>query len=183
MLERSHHFWALALATVLLPSALAAQQTARQKLEEALTAAPSTITDGATVVDWEGNTLREGSNGWTCLPRIPGSTGPNPMCMDGPWMEWAHAFEQGIEPEVSGLGVAYMLAGDAEVNNADPSDQTRDPGEVWVDAGSHIMLVVPDPSLLEGLTTDPSTGGPWVMWKGTPYAHVMVPLTSDVTVR
>src|SRR5262245_12579568 len=26
--------------------------------------------------------------------------------------------------------------------------------------------------------TDPKTGGPWVMWKGTRYAHVMVPVAA-----
>jgi len=26
--------------------------------------------------------------------------------------------------------------------------------------------------------TDPKSGGPWVMWKGTPYAHVMVPVSA-----
>ena len=24
-------------------------------------------------------------------------------------------------------------------------------------------------------TLDPENGGPYVMWKGTPYAHIMVP--------
>ncbi|NIP61052.1 MAG: hypothetical protein GWM92_21565, partial [Gemmatimonadetes bacterium] len=125
MLEtRQHGRTGIILALLLLPAALGAQDTPQEKLEEALSAAPATIADAATVVDWEGNVLREGSNGWTCLPRIPGSTGPNPMCMDGPWMEWVGAFQEQTEPHVSGLGVAYMLAGDADVNNADPFDQT-----------------------------------------------------------
>ena len=33
---------------------------------------------------------------------------------------------------------------------------------------------LPDPKLLDALPTDPHAGGPFVMWKGTPYAHVMV---------
>lgn len=171
------------LSVAFLPATLLAQEGRQAKIDEALSAAPASVTRGATVMDWEGDVLRQGDNGWTCLPRLPGSTGPNPMCMDGPWMEWAHAFQQGTEPPVSGMGISYMLAGDAPVNNDDPFDQTRDPGEVWVDAGSHIMIVLPDRSLLEGLPTDPTTGGPWVMWKGTPYVHVMVPLTDEVEVR
>jgi hypothetical protein len=31
--------------------------------------------------------------------------------------------------------------------------------------------------MLEGITDDPSQGGPWVMWRDTPYAHIMVPVT------
>jgi hypothetical protein len=38
------------------------------------------------------------------------------------------------------------------------------------------MIIVPDANMLEGITTDHSKGVPWVMWKGTPYAHIMVPL-------
>jgi hypothetical protein len=38
------------------------------------------------------------------------------------------------------------------------------------------MIIVPDNALLAGLPTDPENGGPYVMWKGTPYAHVMVPV-------
>ena len=76
-----------------------------------------------------------------------------------------------------------MLAGDGYVNNDDPFDQTPDPGEVWVDGGEHIMLIVPDASTLDAISTDPTTGGPWVMWKETPYIHLMVPIRGDVTIR
>jgi hypothetical protein len=34
---------------------------------------------------------------------------------------------------------------------------------------------VPDGSMLEGVSTDPKNGGPWVMWRDTPYAHLMIP--------
>jgi hypothetical protein len=37
------------------------------------------------------------------------------------------------------------------------------------------MMVFPDSKTLDGLPTDPNAGGPWVMWKGTPYAHLMIP--------
>jgi hypothetical protein len=39
----------------------------------------------------------------------------------------------------------------------------------------HIMVVFSDHAMLEGISTDPNNGGPFVMWKGTPYAHVMIP--------
>ncbi len=38
------------------------------------------------------------------------------------------------------------------------------------------MILVPDPAMLEGISTDPDNGGPYVMWKGTPYAHIMIPV-------
>jgi hypothetical protein len=43
------------------------------------------------------------------------------------------------------------------------------------------MIAVPDLKSLDGLSTDPKNGGPWVMWKGTPYAHIMAPVTNGKT--
>lgn len=37
-------------------------------------------------------------------------------------------------------------------------------------------MLVPDPAWLEGLPTSPGAG-PWVMWRDTPYVHVMIPTT------
>jgi hypothetical protein len=69
-----------------------------------------------------------------------------------------------------------MLAGDDAVNNADTYDVKRDPGEVWVQEGPHLMIVVPDAKTLEGIPDDPNNGGPYVMFKGTAYAHIMLPV-------
>ena len=44
--------------------------------------------------------------------------------------------------------------------------------------GPHIMLLPTDTSQLDVYPTDWTKGGPWVMWKGTPYAHIMVPITA-----
>ena len=38
------------------------------------------------------------------------------------------------------------------------------------------MMVVATADALAGLPTHPKQGGPWVMWRDTPYAHIMVPL-------
>ena len=69
-----------------------------------------------------------------------------------------------------------MLAGDEGASNIDPfaSGPTQD--NEWVVEGPHMMLIAPDLSMLAGMTRDFSLGGPYVMWDGTPYAHVMVPV-------
>ena len=33
-----------------------------------------------------------------------------------------------------------------------------------------------DVEMFAGLPTDPHSGGPWVMSRGTPYAHIMIPV-------
>lgn len=40
------------------------------------------------------------------------------------------------------------------------------------------MTVVPNRTLLEGLSTDPKVPV-YVMWKDTPYAHIMVKIAAD----
>ena len=78
----------LTVALVLAPSAARAQDKS-DALKDALSAAWPGMAENATVVDWEGNVLQEGSNGYTCLPTPPMLTGTAPMCMDSEWMKWA----------------------------------------------------------------------------------------------
>ena len=40
------------------------------------------------------------------------------------------------------------------------------------------MLLPTDASQLDAYPTDWTKGGRWVVWKGTRYAHLMVPTTS-----
>ncbi len=146
------------------------------KIDEALSAAVPTIAANATVVDWDGTVLREGSNGWTCMPTPPQLDGDAPMCLDGPWMSWADAWMNKTTPELDRVGFAYMLRGDGGVSNSDPYASDPEAVDDWVQAGPHLMVLAPDPTVFDGTPTDPDSGGPWVMWKGTPYAHVMVPV-------
>lgn len=168
------------LALILLASAsvaaLAAKQRGRQaKIARAMQAAPDSITKGATIVDEDERVLRKGTNGWVCRPSSgPGST--HPECDDEVFTHFMHAYMSKSDFKTDRVGFSYMLAGDDNVNNADPFDTEPSPGEVWVQEGPHLMIVVPDPKALEGMSDDPASGGPYVMWKGTPYAHIMVPL-------
>lgn len=166
------------------PQEMAAPQgqpaDAEAMIAEAVKAAPPAITEGATLVDWEGNVLREGDNGWTCLPSPPGMTDA-PMCLDQPWVQWAEAWQAREAPAIDAVGIAYMMVGDAGSSNVDPYATGPTADNEWVVAGPHLMLIVPDVAQLDALPTDPDNGGPWVMWKGTPYAHVMVPIGDEPT--
>lgn len=153
----------------------AAGQSKEEKIARARQAAPESISREATIMDADGTVLRKGSNGWTCLPASgPGST--HPSCNDDVWMRAFDAFGKKADFRTDRIGISYMLAGDDNVNNRDPYDTKQDPGETWVQEGPHLMIIVPDPKMLEGISDDPDNGGPYVMWKGTPYAHVMIPV-------
>jgi hypothetical protein len=70
-----------------------------------------------------------------------------------------------------------MLVNDSPASNVDPFATGPTPDNEWMDHGvPHVMIVFPDPATLRGLPTDPANGGPWVMYRDTPYAHIMVPL-------
>src|SRR3972149_6354713 len=75
-------------------------------------------------------------------------------------------------------GLSCGVAGDGGASNIAPYATGPTDDNQWVVEGPHLMIVVPDPAMLEGISTDPKNGGPYVMWKGTPYAHIMVP-TAD----
>jgi hypothetical protein len=163
-----------------------AGQTADAKIQSAMSAAPPEISKGAMIMDWGEKPdspmkeLRAGSNGWVCHPTTPAAfgaaSGEDPMCLDKQWQEWAAAWIGKRQPKVAGVGVAYMLRGDKGVSNTDPYASGPTATNEWVKSGPHIMVLLPDAKLLEGIPTDPKSGGPFVMWKGTPYAHIMVPV-------
>jgi hypothetical protein len=96
-------------------------------------------------------------------------------------MAWAHGWMTKGEVATTALGISYMLAGDEGASNTDPYAEGPTDDNEWVVAGPHLMVIAPDPAMLEGIPTDPKAGGPWVMWKGTPYAHVMVPVADRPT--
>ena len=83
-----------------------------------------------------------------------------------------------LEDKPETVGVAYMLKGDKGASNTDPYATKPTADNQWVVSGPHIMLLPTDASQLDTYPTDWTKGGPWVMWKGTPYAHIMVPTTS-----
>lgn len=166
---------AVALMLICVP-ALALGQTRQQKIRSALSAGPESVTNQASVVDWDQTVLREGSNGWTCLPDVPDTPGTDPMCLDEPWLNWAHAWMNKAKPTYQRIGFGYMLQGSSPDSNTDPYSDGPTADNEWIDQSvPHIMMIVPDASVLEGLPTDPDNGGPWVMWRGTPYVHVMIP--------
>jgi hypothetical protein len=184
--------WTIAILMV-VGFALSAQQTTQksaaktsggnqQKIGLAMSAAPPEIGKNATIVAMnekgDATELRKGTNGWTCMPSAggaAGAAGADPMCLDKQWMNWADAWMHKTDPKIDSVGIGYMLRGDKGASNTDPFATGPTADNQWVVAPSHVMVLVPDTKLLDSLPTDPHSGGPWVMWKGTKYAHIMVP--------
>jgi hypothetical protein len=161
------------LLVVLVTAVAVAGKSKAEFIAQAESAGPPSVTKDATIKSPDGKVLREGSNGWTCYPQqaIIG-----PMCNRPQWDELLDAMLNKKPFDVKEFSVSYMLAGEGEAlgaSNKDPyaTEPTHD--NDWVKEGSHVMITVPDPAILEGLSTDPKDPV-YVMWKGTPYAHIMV---------
>ena len=164
--------------------------SAEWKIWALSTAAPSFIARNCTVIDSDGKTvLREGSNGWTAMAGNPrGMSDPEngwkdpheamPMVMDAQAMKWAMAFMSGKKPELDHDGWMYMLHGDmGEDNTKQLVFKKEDAAEGhWIESGAHLMLMPKDPSSLKGQTTDFNSGSPYIMFEGTGYDHIMIPL-------
>ena len=150
-----------------------AQESDTELIAEAESAAPESVTKNATIKTSDGRVLREGSNSWTCYP---GSGAIGPMCNESQWDELIGAVMTQAPIDVQKFSLSYMMAGEGEalgVSNVapfapEPTDQNQ-----WVKEGPHLMILVPDQTALEGLSTDPNDPV-YVMWKDTPYAHIMV---------
>ena len=160
-------------------------QSRQAKIQSAMSAAPIEIAENATIMDWpaeeggEMTLLREGSNDYTCLPDMPATPGNDPMCLDEPWMIWADAWMNQKEVNIDRMGFGYMLQGGTPESNIDPFPEGPTEDNEWItDAAPHLMIIVPDPAMLEGLPVRPDEagGGPWVMWRGTEYVHIMAPM-------
>ncbi|MDA3857375.1 MAG: hypothetical protein PF480_03865 [Roseovarius sp.] len=152
-------------------------ETAEAKIARAMTAAPSDITNEATIMDVDGTILRAGTNGWVCLPGvglIPDDK--HPICNDAVWMKWMAAAASGTVFTTDVIGVAYMLAGDPMLTTDNPMATDPNDGGVWRQEGPHIMMLFPDMDVLADLPRNPFVGGPYVMWGETPLAHAVLPM-------
>jgi len=168
------HSAALLLVVALLPGIAVAQDlpTPDDPIAYAMSAGPASIAADATIMAPDGSILREGTNEWTCIP-MPGE----PMCMDQQWLAWLDAYvNQRDVVDVTSVGLSYMLRGDQGASNIDPYAEGPTADNEWVVTGPHLMVIVPDPALLEGIPSDPMTGGPYVMWRDHPLVHVMIPV-------
>ena len=150
-------------------------------MEIAMLAAPENVSGKATIMAADGAILKEGTNGWVCMPGSPPNENVNPMCVDPAWQNWLQEYMKAVNGEVyeydsesASFGVSYMLVGDIAVDNNEPFNQDQSKG-VWVAERPHLMLLLPA-SMMKDLPTDPYAGGPYVMWEGNDFVHVMVPL-------
>jgi hypothetical protein len=164
------------------PQAAAPEPGSREwKIANARSAAPYVVAAVATVLDWPASdtaaadTLAPGTSGWVCFPDYPGTPANDPVCADEVFAAWFRAWSARQPPRPTAMGVSYMLQGGQSASDTDPFAMSPAPGQAWHEDPPHLMIVMPNPQQsFRGLPAA-RTAGPWVMFAGTPYAHLMVP--------
>ena len=145
------------------------------KIARAMSAGPDDIARSARIIDTDAQgkmtVLRDGSNGFTCMPGNPKVIGEPPMCVDAASLQWfADAKAHKPKPTNTVPGITYMLAGATQRSDSDPNDTTSPP----ITVGPHWMIMWPFDPKTTGLPTTHRATGAYVMWAGSPYAHLHI---------
>lgn len=164
----------LALCGLCASVAHATAESDASKMARALAAGPTSVSTGASALfmadDGKITTLRKGSNGWICVVGTKGKVGADPFCADPAGMRWVMDWVTHKKaPTNTKPGLIYMLAGGSDWSATDP----------WATKGAsikeppHWMIMYPY-GKSSGLPTGMKMSGTWIMWAGTPYAHLMI---------
>ena len=146
-------------------------------IRDAEAGAPPRISEKAAIARLEPNgkvtAVRPGGNGFICTLFPDESKAP--FCGDRSAFNWLVAGMSGKpKPPASG-GVAYMAKGGLHYETTDgkivmrPSSSTKSVREP-----PHWMLLTPLDPAATGIPTRPNPGGTYIMFAGTPYAHLMI---------
>ncbi len=150
-------------------------------ISSAESAAPVSIARSATIATLVAadhvKVLRQGSNGFTCMPDVPETPGPDPICVDEGGMLWLRALIAHKVPLEGMVGFGYMLAGGSDPDNLDPYAMAPKRGRRWVTTGPHVSLFnAGEIAKLYPGGAQPDTSKPYVMYPDTPYARIVLPV-------
>jgi hypothetical protein len=151
------------------------QEHLAAKIARAMMSGPHSITKDATVAEFHRDgtitTLREGTNDWMCFPGNENEVGNVPMCCDPQGLQWMKdALSGKSAPTNTAPGLIYMLCGATQHSSSDVRDKTSPA----IPIGPHYMIIWPFDGKRDGLPTTVRDAGAWVMFDGTPYAHLHV---------
>jgi len=150
-----------------------------EQITLALSAAPPHIAkDAAVLVFGADGKLKEGkqgTNGVTCIPTVMNLPDPDPMCMDAAVKQWWEALMANApKPSNTVPGVAYMARGGSHWEKDGRVVMKQEPGAKIVKEPPHWMIMWPFDAKTTMLPAAPNPSGVYVMFDGTPYAHLMV---------
>ncbi|MGQ0811582.1 MAG: hypothetical protein ACT4OO_10210 [Nitrospiraceae bacterium] len=156
-----------------------ASMTQDDKIKLALSAAPMHISRDAGVMlpgeDGKLVEVKKGTNGFTCISTVNNRPEPDPMCFDAAVGQWVDALVNKQEkPGNTVPGISYMARGGFHWEKDGKILMNEEPGAKLVKEPPHWMLMWPFTSQETKLPTLPNSSGAYIMFDGTPFAHLMV---------
>ena len=147
-------------------------------IADALSAAPPKIARSAAVRSWDGTSVRQRNEDYICFPtptekRERGERAP--ACLDKVWLAWSEAWRRNEPFKAERVGIAYMLSAEATAGSIDPNANKAASSDELFAEGPQVLLVLPEPAQLNAFSNDPHSVA-FVRWKGTPYAHLIIPV-------
>jgi hypothetical protein len=144
----------------------------------ALRAAPAHIAKEAGVMvygaDDKLTETKKGTNGFTCIPTVMNLPVPDPICMDAAAHQWmTDLMNNAPKPANSVPGIAYMAHGGSHFEKDGKVVMSGDGAKI-VKEPAHWMVMWPFESAATKLPTVPNPSGTYIMFDGSPYAHLMV---------
>ena len=145
----------------------------------ALSAAPKHIAREAGVMvfgaDGKLTEVRKSENGFTCIPTVMNLPDPDPICMDGAAHQWmTDIMNNAPKPSNTIPGIAYMAKGGSHFEKNKKVVMQKEAGAIVVKEPPHWMVMWPFDPTATKLPTAPNPSGSYIMFDGSPYAHLMV---------
>ena len=144
----------------------------------ALSAAPARIAKEAGIMiygaDGKLTETKKSANGFTCIPTVMNLPYPDPMCMDSAVQQWmTDHMNNAPKPTNTVPGIAYMARGGSHFEKDGTVVMSGDGAKI-VKEPPHWMVMWPFEAAATKLPTAPNPSGVYIMFEGSPYAHLMV---------
>ncbi|MCE3224656.1 MAG: exported protein of unknown function [Nitrospira sp.] len=145
----------------------------------ALSAAPAHIAKEAGVMvygaDGKLTEAKKSDNGFTCVPTVMNLPEPDPICMDGAAHQWlTDIMNNAPKPSNTMPGIAYMARGGSHFEKDKKVVMQKAAGAKAVKEPPHWMVMWPFEAAMTKLPTAPNPSGVYIMFDGSPYAHLMI---------
>jgi hypothetical protein len=141
----------------------------------AMSAGPPEIARSARIADADAQgkmvVLREGNNGFTCMPGNPRVIGDPPMCADAASMQWAADFKAHKPKPTNTVPGNRVHAGRGDATQRFPPIRYDE----FVDHSAlHWMVMWPFDPKATGFPVTHRDPGAYIIWAGSPYAHINI---------
>jgi hypothetical protein len=144
----------------------------------ALSAAPAHISKDAGVMVYGADAklieVKTSINGFNCIPTVMNLPVPDPICMDAASNQWMNdIMSNAPKPSNTVPGIVYMARGGSHYEKDGKVVMSGEGAKVAKEP-PHWMIMWPFDAAASKLPIVPNASGVYIIFEGSPYAHLMV---------